>query len=321
MAPDPIPRLLISDEELRKGTTSSATIQLALKQFHKDGFVIIENAIDHESIDRLRTRMERDVQTNLCLPQVSYNHGLEAGNVSQTPPLQREYITEQLYANRHAIAILENIIGPRPQLSWVGSNIVLPQSHGRQAVHTDFYAQHLDFPTGVEVYTYLDHCSGINGSTEIWPGTHIGYNIDDHIAIDSSWIKQEVFSARAAVQPPVQLNVPKGSICIRDLRMWHAGMPNYTDHPRIMFGLVYFPRWYGAHMRLVLPLDVKEAVESWTHVDIASHTDFVDNLVDYLHLQKNINFEQKPVSQTDDMTWRTRHSSLKVATENYWMPP
>ena len=265
--------------------------------------------------------MEQDIPINLTSPGASYNHGLDARNVSQTPPLERDFIYEELYANRHAIAILEHILGPRPQLSWIGGNIALPRSPGRQAVHADFYTQHLNIPTGVEVYAYLSDTSCANGSTELWPGTHVGYNIMDHIEPGSSWIKREVFSARAAIRPPIQPDVRKGSICFRDLRMWHAGMPNHTDQPRIMLAFIYFPRWFGAQMSLTLPLNVRETVSTWTHVDIIGHTDFVEGPIDYLRLVKNLNFEQKSVSQKDDLVWRRRHGGVLVTSENYWSPP
>lgn len=41
------------------------------------------------------------------------------------------------------------------------------------------------------------------------------------------------------MRPPVQPVVKKGDILIRDLRLWHAGMPNETDKERIMIAIGY----------------------------------------------------------------------------------
>lgn len=41
------------------------------------------------------------------------------------------------------------------------------------------------------------------------------------------------------IRPPVQPVVERGDIMIRDLRLWHAGMPNSSDKHRIMLGLGY----------------------------------------------------------------------------------
>lgn len=47
-------------------------------------------------------------------------------------------------------------------------------------------------------------------------------------------IRKELVEARRKLCPPVQPLLPKGSIIIRDFRLWHAGMPNRTDEPRVM---------------------------------------------------------------------------------------
>lgn len=41
------------------------------------------------------------------------------------------------------------------------------------------------------------------------------------------------------MRPPVQPELRRGDIMIRDLRLWHAGMPNSSDEHRIMLGLGY----------------------------------------------------------------------------------
>ena len=38
---------------------------------------------------------------------------------------------------------------------------------------------------------------------------------------------------------PTQLAVPKGAVCLRDLRVWHRAMPNPSDFPRHMYYLSY----------------------------------------------------------------------------------
>jgi ectoine hydroxylase-related dioxygenase (phytanoyl-CoA dioxygenase family) len=38
-------------------------------------------------------------------------------------------------------------------------------------------------------------------------------------------------------RPPCQPVVPKGSLVIRDLRLWHAGVGNQTEIPRVMLAM------------------------------------------------------------------------------------
>jgi ectoine hydroxylase-related dioxygenase (phytanoyl-CoA dioxygenase family) len=77
-----------------------------------------------------------------------------------------------------------------------------------------------------------------NGSTEVWLGTHAGTTIADqdgaHGDRASGRIKKHLLEARREVRPPSQPPVKKGSIIVRDLRLWHGGKPNLTDKPRVM---------------------------------------------------------------------------------------
>ena len=80
-----------------------------------------------------------------------------------------------------------------------------------------------------------------NGSTEVWLGTHIETNIVDqegaHGERASGRIKQALLEQRKSICPPLQPTIPKGSLIVRDLRLWHAGMPNCSDEIRVMLAM------------------------------------------------------------------------------------
>lgn len=57
---------------------------------------------------------------------------------------------------------------------------------------------------------------------------------------------------------PSQPGVRKGSIVLRDLRLWHAGMPNISDDVRVMLAMIHFAPWYRNPMRLQFGEDVRE---------------------------------------------------------------
>lgn len=52
-------------------------------------------------------------------------------------------------------------------------------------------------------------------------------------------VKPEIVEERRKVRPPVQASCVKGDVMIRDLRTWHAGMPNQSANDRIMIGIGY----------------------------------------------------------------------------------
>lgn len=93
-----------------------------------------------------------------------------------------------------------------------------------------------------------------NGATEFWLGSHAATTLEDQQPVTDAtratwkpkhpsdripWISEGPKEARRAVRPPVQPEVVRGDIMIRDLRTWHAGMPNCSDKHRIMLGLGY----------------------------------------------------------------------------------
>jgi hypothetical protein len=79
---------------------------------------------------------------------------------------------------------------------------------------------------------------------EIWLGTHSGTTIADqegaHGERASGRIKSDLLEARRAVRGPCQPVVKKGSIIVRDLRLWHGGKPNHTMEPRVMLAMSKF---------------------------------------------------------------------------------
>jgi ectoine hydroxylase-related dioxygenase (phytanoyl-CoA dioxygenase family) len=103
-----------------------------------------------------------------------------------------------------------------------------------------------------------------NGSTEIWLGTHtsdISAQEGAHGERDSGRIRQVLLDKRAEICPPVQPTINKGGLMIRDLRLWHAGMPNRTDKVRVMLAMIHFAAWYRNPMRLRLSKDIRLIIE------------------------------------------------------------
>jgi ectoine hydroxylase-related dioxygenase (phytanoyl-CoA dioxygenase family) len=108
----------------------------------------------------------------------------------------------------------------------------------RQPVHSDADFKHPSHPFALVVNVPLVTMRPENGSTEVWLGTHSATNIEDqegaHGQRASGRIKASLLESRRKVAPPLQAVIPKGSVIVRDLRLWHAGMPNYSDEVRVM---------------------------------------------------------------------------------------
>ena len=314
-----IERIYVSEKERKAAQLSYQNMQKGLEGFHRNGLIILENAVGCTAIEHVHGRMLQDFQRHSRSSNVHCNQGRDSGNISQPPPSLPEYLHEDIWANRLAVNIMENIIGPRPQLSFATSNIVLPKTNGRQAVHSDYYCTHFAFPVFLEVNVYLHDVDARNGATEFWLGTHNGYSKDDHSSETTGWIKQEVFNARARISPPVQPAITKGSLMIRDLRCWHAGRENLAGEPRIILGFMYSPRWFGSHMRMLFPYSAKPRLQSWNHVECFESAEFVaDDGFDYLGLRQNINLTQTPFDPK--APYVPKHGAGKVTSRDYWSP-
>jgi len=100
--------------------------------------------------------------------------------------------------------------------------------------------EHLDFPFAMTVNIVLVDTSLEKAATEFWLGTHTRGNKGLKDERKGPWIAEEHLDARRKISPPIQPSISKGSVIIRDFRLWHAGMPNQTSEPRIMLALVRF---------------------------------------------------------------------------------
>lgn len=98
---------------------------------------------------------------------------------------------------------------------------------------------------------------------------------------------------RSKTIPPLQPTIKKGGLILRDMRLWHAGMPNRTaDKVRVMLSLIYFADWYWSPMKIKF-LKESEArirqLEIWSGTKLAA--EYVDHL-DYLTLRHKHDFGQ-----------------------------
>jgi len=117
-----------------------------------------------------------------------------------------------------------------------------------QPVHSDADFAHPQCPFALVVNVPLVEMNKKNGTTEVWLGSHIDASLaaqeGAHGERASGRIKEEYLAARRQERPPCQPTVKKGSIVIRDLRLWHAGKPNFTDKTRVMLAMIHFAPWF-----------------------------------------------------------------------------
>jgi hypothetical protein len=88
-------RIVISEVEYNKGTTDPDNVQAGVEEFHTHGFVILENAIDKDDVDKLGEQMRADTAPKLKDPSLVFNHSNEKNNFSVVPPFSDEFLFEK----------------------------------------------------------------------------------------------------------------------------------------------------------------------------------------------------------------------------------
>jgi ectoine hydroxylase-related dioxygenase (phytanoyl-CoA dioxygenase family) len=242
--------VVLSDVERASQKLSAENLEKAVRALDEDGFVVIEDVIDLAHIATVKERVLADVVLLQNRPNAPFNWN--RGNVQQDPPPFPPYLFRDILVNEYAIQVTHAVLGNGMYCAFYSGNTAV-QSDDRQPVHADsgqlWPVQKVAHPPySLVVNVPLVDMSAENGSTEIWPGTHA----DTSVTMQDGDIKvtAERQAERAATHPPLQPNVKAGSILIRDMRMWHAGMPNRTANPRPMLAMIHSVGWFpGGRVR------------------------------------------------------------------------
>lgn len=271
------------------GLKDSPQLAEAIAALDRDGIVVLENAVDLDHLALIREKVLADIELLLNRPDKPFNWN--PGNLQQDPPPFPPYLFRDVLVNDSVIAVTKGLLGPGLKSAFYSGNTALPSPH-RQPVHADSGQLWPNLkiahpPYALVINVPLVEMRPENGVTEMWPGTHA----DTSVILQTGDIKvsPEALEAQREIEPPVQPIVKLGSVVIRDIRMWHAGMPNYTENPRPMMAMIHFVSWWPTS-----PLKFPKGTEAiFEHPDLITHAEFVDYDVDYISAPGAYEYESK----------------------------
>ena len=280
----------LSDSERKAGKLGAENIAISREAILRDGCVVLEDVVSHKSLDVLHDVMMRDLDLFLNSPNRPFNW--TKGNVQQGPPPVEPYLFRDILVNDFAIQGTKSVLGPGLHNTMYGGNTAMP-SESRQPAHADIgqlwpNQEVAHYPAMLVVNIPTVDVTAENGSTEIWLGTHL----DTSVAMQDGDIvvAPDVLEARRAISPPIQPDIKRGSIVIRDVRMWHAGMPNRTKSPRPMIAMVHVVSWWEKGS-LPFPRGSESVLE---HPELVTDAVFVDpETLDYDKLHGGYAYEGK----------------------------
>ena len=234
--------------ERAAGRFDGAALQRAVTALQTDGFVVINDVVDHTHLDRLQERMSEDLAKIRALPVVPHN--FVWGNIQQNPPPDAGLVFRDVVANPFVCQVTRALLGSGAFNDCLTGNSNVPGS-GLQPVHVDdgqlwphLSAAHP--PARLVVNVALSKTTEENGAIELWPGTHL----DTLMAIGNNIrVPEEHVAARRAVRGPLLGATSKGAVLIRDMRLWHRGTPNHSAAPRFMIAMIHSVAWYRRQRR------------------------------------------------------------------------
>jgi ectoine hydroxylase-related dioxygenase (phytanoyl-CoA dioxygenase family) len=265
--------------EREAGALSPERLAQAVKAVREDGYIILNDLIDPAILAPIRDRMLADVEKILARDDAPFN--FNRGNIQQDPPPFPPYLSRQVLCNDIVISISKAILGKGLRNAMYSGNTALPKAGGRQPVHADMGQLWPDLEVAHPAYALVVNVlpvdvSPANGSTEIWPGTHRDVSVvmqDGEIKVPAEKLVEQ-----SKVEPGFQYTARAGSVVIRDIRMWHAGMPNPSDQPRPMIAMIHFVAWWSE----IVPLPFGAGSEPYLqHPDLTHVVRIVDGDIDH----------------------------------------
>ena len=205
--------ITVQPNELVEGKLSKTHVEQAVKAIRVEGYVVIENIINHEHLDILRERMDADSQE-----LIKAKSGVVRGCLRDI--YNRDHLRLPLISSATSLRILTSFRFQRSclvQVCIIISTMVIQTVPGSstQPLHRDgdHLWQNLEVAhPAAEIVVNISPQDTIeeNGSVELWPGSHLD--------VSGRHIDEAYEAERREIAPPVRGNAKKGSALIRDMR-------------------------------------------------------------------------------------------------------
>ena len=235
-----------------------AEIDRAVRLFHRDGFVVVRDALDAQQLAYLRSGVDEAVREIVALdPDGSGNRGTHRysfGGSSLTRSMLHRPHWQMLVDLATVTPIITAIFESSDYMLRAASgDFCLPGATRYQPLHSDMrdFADratspfssfhdprgHLstrDLPCPYVAVNFLSvDATRLNGPTRQIPGSQHSRAPLPTLAEEPEWMRL------STVCP-----VPAGAVQIRDVRAWHGGTPNVSDHIRAIPNLEFYAPWF-----------------------------------------------------------------------------
>ena len=259
-------------------TVNCSETDTAVAAMRQNGFVVIKSAVPEQLLPPLRERMDQDTEELLRYCDSIGGNPRALGHLQQGPPLSPKFVLAEVAMNQYVNAVCTALLGQHATLTFYNGNTNCPGSV-KQHLHMDgIHLTRAPEPVhethSVVVNIPPNPINPANGAIQLWPGTH-----QVRPDRDERGISRAFEAERAAVEPPIQPSLDVGDVLIRDVRLWHRGVPNPASQPRHMIALIVSKGPVSTEHRLRFEYGCEAALEGHS---VASNAKYVDGPIDYL---------------------------------------
>ncbi len=228
---------------------SPEALEQAVKAIQVNGYIVFESILSDDFVQTLYDTYMQHFNAYLQNPDPTFGEN----HYRMFLPFDAPFNDPQIIENPRVIPILEDLLGEDFVCHYFASNTCLPGS-SYQPAHSDVYNLFPESDIRTPPYHMVLNIPLVdmtfdNGPMEFWAGgTHYNTLSMDEIGnyIDSI--------------PSQMATMPKGSIMLRDGRMWHRGTPNKSDQPRPNIALVFTRAWLADPFRIGIPTNIYEGL-------------------------------------------------------------
>jgi ectoine hydroxylase-related dioxygenase (phytanoyl-CoA dioxygenase family) len=189
----------------------------------RDGYTILENAIEPELVDELNTNLERLEHVYEVQP---------AGNSFEGDCTIRIYnllafgeLYERIPVHPNVLPVVDGVLDPGCLVSSLSSITICP-GETAQPIHADDQLIPLTkphVPTVCNTMWALTDFTEANGATRLVPGSHLADCSPDY----------------GQPYDSVPAEMPKGSVLVWHGSLWHGGGANTTEERRVGIAMNY----------------------------------------------------------------------------------
>ena len=250
----------VTREEVESGKMRLEHVDAAVEAMKEEGVVLLPGVIDTDHVDALGEKMLDDIKT------LDERTGINGNWAGVRPPPFHPHLFADIVYNEMAIAVTHRLLGNGVVLDSYGTNTAFQLWPNLETVPP---------PHCIVVNVSLVDVDESNGATKVWLGTH--KNTRTHA--QNRQLTEEMIAEHESERPVERMCTKRGDLVVRDMRVWHCGMPNFTDTPRPMLAMIHRCEWsqkWGFETE-------KGSEDFFNHPVLENSAVFVDAPVDYLH--------------------------------------